>query len=433
MLNNDIRADLRQRRNKLMRLIKEPAAVIIFAADTCTRNNDVEYPFRQNSDFLYLTAFPEPHTIAVLVTSGNTYHYTLFCQPKDAHTELWNGARVGRRGAMRLYDADQAYPIDQFEKVLPKLSRGCTAFYAPKPTARTWQLNSYCQRLLNAHSGSVCMRPMEHLLHELRLRKSAAEINVMGQAGQISAQAHCRAMQACRPGMYEYDIEAEFLHAFRQADAVPAYPCIVGGGANACTLHYTRNNSQLRHKDLLLVDAGAEWQGYAADITRTYPVSGRFSTAQRELYEVVMQAQSDAIEQIKPGNRYSDFHWAAVRTLTAGLKNLGLLKGAVNTLIKQGAYKRFYMHNTGHWLGMDVHDAGTYRINGQSRTLEPGMVMTVEPGLYIRRSADLCRRWWNIGIRIEDDVLVTDAGNRVLSSAVPKNPDAIETLMASSG
>ncbi len=433
--NGDKHVLLRQRRRKLMRAIGKSAAAVVSAAGSYLRNNDVEYPFRQNSDFFYLTAFPEPNAIAVLTTEGSAsqLRYTLFCQPKDPREELWTGARIGCQDAVRVYGADQAYPIDEFAMIFPHLIHGRTRVYGPQPTAQTWQFNSHIIRSLSIHSGSVCLQPVEPLIHELRLRKTAMETDIMFRAAQISCQAHCRAMRACRPEMYEYEVEAEFLHVFRQLGAVPAYPCIVGGGVNACTLHYTKNNTKLRHKDLLLVDAGAEWENYASDVTRTYPVAGRFSAAQRELYEVVLQAQSDAIRQIKPGNRYDDFHHAAVRTLTMGLKELGLLRGPANTLIKEGAYRRFYMHNTGHWLGMDVHDVGDYQVNGKWRMLEPGMVMTVEPGLYIKRDVNIRRRWWNTGIRIEDDVVVTATGNRVLTEMAPKDPDAIEAMMASGG
>jgi Xaa-Pro aminopeptidase len=272
---------------------------------------------------------------------------------------------------------------------------------------------------------------LEYLLHEMRLHKSATEIRAMKAAARITANAHKRAMRACRPGMTEFEIEAELLYEFRKGGTVPAYPPIVGGGANGCILHYTENRDELGDGDLLLIDAGAEYEGYACDVTRTFPVNGEYSRAQREIYELVLKAQQAAIKKAIPGNHWNDPHAAAVRTLTRGLVDLGLLKGRPAQLVKSGAYRRFYMHRTGHWLGLDVHDVGEYKVEDQWRLLEPGMVMTIEPGLYIpARSKGVAKRWWDIGVRIEDDVLIRRTGNEVLTAAVPKDPDEIEGYMA---
>jgi Xaa-Pro aminopeptidase len=295
-------------------------------------------------------------------------------------------------------------------------------------------------KLLRKQSRSGVHAPgefisLDHFLHDMRLYKSAAEVKAMRTAAQISAQAHCRAMQSCRPGLMEYQIEAELLHAFMTGGArEPAYPSIVGGGENGCILHYTENESPLRDGDLLLIDAGAEFEYYAADITRTFPVNGTYSREQRQLYELVLKAQYAAIDKVQPGNHWNEPHEAVVKVITRGLVELGLLKGSVTTLIKEEAYRKFFMHRTGHWLGMDVHDVGDYKVGDEWRVLEPGMVMTVEPGLYIPAgSKGVAKKWWNIGIRIEDDVLVTKDGCEVLTCDVPKEPDEIEALMAEGG
>ena len=424
-----------RRRRQLMRIMGEGAIAIIPAAPTRIRNRDAEYPYRQDSDFLYLTGFPEPQAVAVLVPGREHGEYILFCRERDPKTETWTGRMAGQEGAVEDYGADDSFPIDDIDDILPGLlenrdkvfyTMGCTPEFDQRVLG--W-INVIRQ---NTRSGSRApgeFVSLEHLLHDMRLYKSRAEVKAMRQAARVSVAAHKRAMQVCRPGMMEYEVEAELLHAFRGAGCVSAYNPIVGGGDNACILHYEHNNRRLNDGDLLLIDAGAEFEAYAADITRTFPVNGRFSPSQRAVYEVVLAAQEAAIDKTKPGNHWNEPHEAAVRTLTEGLVELGLLKGRVNELIKKETYRRFYMHRTGHWLGMDVHDVGDYKVGGEWRVLEPGMVLTVEPGLYIAPdSKRVAKRWLGIGVRIEDDVLVTKDGCEVLTRALPKDVDGVEAL-----
>ena len=426
-----------------MRLMGPRSIAVIPAATSVRRNNDVEYPFRQDSNFAYLTGLHQPDAILVLAPKSKMGEYTLFCVPGDKHSEIWDGPRVNCKDAVRDYAANKAYPVEQFEDVLLSLLADREFVYWTDVEAALRKPPLF--ETISAGSGSWFLRlkrlcaglrqqfrfiPVTGLIHELRLRKSPAEIKLMKQAATIAATAHKRAMRHCRPGMYEFEVEAEILYEFNRAGAVPAYPSIVGGGKNACILHYIKNDCILREGDLLLIDAGAEYAGYASDITRTFPVNGFFSSPQQELYEIVLDAQNKAISKVKVGNLYSDYHAAAVRVLTKGLKEIGLLKGSLNTLIKKQEYARFYMHGTGHWLGMDVHDAGDYRVNGAWRRLESGMVMTVEPGLYISPADDIPKCWWNIGIRIEDDIRVTAQGPEIITSNIPRQMSEIEALMA---
>ncbi len=426
-----------RRRKQLMRMMGRGAVAIVPAAPARSRNRDVEYPYRQDSDFCYLTGFPEPEAVAVLVPGRKAAEYVLFCRERDPVMETWNGRRAGQDGACAIYGADDSFPIDDIDDILPGLLEGCERVYytvgiQPEFDQRVFGWVN-CIRAAG-RTGSRAPDEyvsLEHLIHDMRLFKSRAEIKAMRTAMQISVNAHRRAMQICRPGMREYQIEAEFLHEFRSHGAEPAYPSIVGGGENGCILHYTENNAELSDGDLLLIDAGAEYEYYAADITRTFPINGRFSAPQRAIYEVVLAAQQAAIDEIKPGNTWNEPHAAAVEALTRGLIDLGLLKGKLRSLIKKEAYRKYYMHRTGHWLGMDVHDVGDYKVGGEWRVLEPGMVLTVEPGLYISAgSKGVARKWWNIGVRIEDDVLVTADGCEVLTVAAPKQADEIEALMA---
>lgn len=428
-----------RRRQRLMRAMGRGGVAVLPTAPVRTRNRDVEYPFRHDSDFYYLSGFREPESVMVLAPGRADGEFILFCRERDPHLELWNGRRAGLEGARRHYGADQSFPIGEFERILPDLlvDRDCLYFTLGKEPAFdgrvTEALQAVRRRVRTGARAPVGIVSLEHLVHEMRLIKDADERAFMRRAAEISAAAHRRAMMVCRPGMPEHRLEAELLHEFVANGArEPAYPSIVGGGANACILHYTENADPLRDGDLVLIDAGAEYEGYAADITRTFPVNGRFSEPQRELYALVLAAQQAAIAKVAPGNRWNEPHDAAVRVLTRGLVRLGLLKGDVRELIHSGAYRHFYMHRTGHWLGMDVHDVGDYRIGDRWRQFEPGMVLTVEPGLYVGGgSRRIAKRWWNIGIRIEDDVLVTRSGNQVLTADVPKEIDEIEALMAS--
>jgi Xaa-Pro aminopeptidase len=401
------------------------------------RNRDVEYPYRCDSDFYYLTGFAEPEAVAVLVPGRPQGEFILFCRERDPLMETWYGRRAGTEGAVAQYGADDAFPITDIDEILPGLLESRErVFYtmgaSPEFDTRviSWVREIRSRERSGAHAPDEFVG-LDHLVHDMRLYKSRAEIKQMRTAANIAAAAHKRAMQACRPGMMEYEVEAEFLHEFRRHGCEPAYSSIVGGGENGCILHYRENDAALRDGDLLLIDAGAEYQYYASDITRTFPVNGRFSAAQKLLYNLVLDAQLAAIAEVVPGNHWNAPHDAAVKVLTKGLVKLGLLKGRPAQLIKDGAYRRFYMHRTGHWLGMDVHDVGDYKVGEEWRVLEPGMVLTVEPGLYIPLgSKGVAKKWQGIGIRIEDDVLVTREGNEVLSKAAPKSVDEIEALMA---
>ncbi len=419
-----------------MRMMGDGSMAILPAAAQRIRNRDAEYPFRQDSDFQYLTGFPEPEAVLVLMPGRKEGEYVLFCRERDPQMETWNGRRAGQDGAREHYGADDSFPIGDIDDILPGLLENKERVYYTMGCSPDFdrRMMEWVNRIRSqVRTGS---RPpgefvsLEHLLHDMRLYKSRAEQGAMRTAMRISATAHQRAMQICRPGAMEYQVEAELLYEFRRHGAVPAYEPIVGGGANGCILHYTENSAELRDGDLLLIDAGAEYECYAADITRTFPVNGRFSPAQRAVYEVVLAAQRAAIAKVRPGNHWNDPHDAAVRALTEGMVALGLLKGRVRKLIQDESYRRFYMHRTGHWLGMDVHDVGDYKVGGQWRVLEPGMVLTVEPGIYIAPGTrGVARKWWGIGIRIEDDVLVTADGCEVMTAAVPKEVDAIEALM----
>ena len=430
------RKEFSRRRNQLMRMMGRNSIAIIPTATEQLRNRDVEFPFRADSDFYYLTGFREPDAVAVLIPKRPHGEYLLFCRERDPEMETWTGKRAGTQGAIDTFDADDAFPVGDIDEILPGLMESCDRVYYTMGSRPQFdqRVMDWINRLREgARTG---MRTpdkfvsLEHLLHDMRLYKSRSEIRVMRSAAKVACRAHARAMQACRPGMQEYEIEAELLHEFRRAGMVPAYSSIVGGGANGCILHYTENSAQLNDGDLLLIDAGAEYDCYASDVTRTFPVNGRFSQAQKQLYEVVLAAQTAAIKKVLPGNHWNDPHQAAVRVLTRGLVKLGILKGKPAELIRKDAYRRFYMHRTGHWLGMDVHDVGDYKVGNVWRELEPGMVLTVEPGVYIPAgSRGVARKWWNIGIRIEDDVLVTRGEPDVLSDAVPRTVAGIEALM----
>jgi Xaa-Pro aminopeptidase len=424
------------RRRQLMRMMGEHSIAILPASPVRQRNRDVEYPYRPDSDFFYLTGFPEPEALAVLAPGREHGEYVLFCRERDPDKETWHGRRAGLEGAKARYGADDAFPITDADDILPGLiehaekvfyTMGCHPDYDER-------LMQYLRKIrANARSGARVPAEfvsLEHFLHDMRLFKSPEEVRLMRRAGEISTEAHVSAMRACRPGLAEYQMEAELLHVFRRHGASPAYPSIVGGGANGCILHYTENSDLLRDGDLLLIDAGAEYQCYASDITRTFPVNGRYSGEQRALYEVVLAAQAAAIAAVRPGQHWQAPHEAAVQVLAQGLSALKLLKGSADFIIETGAYKRFYMHRTGHWLGMDVHDVGDYKVGEAWRQLEPGMTLTVEPGLYIAAGAEgVDERWWDIGIRIEDDVLVTGEGCEVLTAACPKQITDIEALM----
>ena len=431
------RKEFARRRKQLMRMMGKDSIAIVPTSPEQVRNRDVEFPFRADSDFFYLTGFHEPEAVAVLMPGRPHGEYLLFCRERDPHLETWTGRRAGTRGAIEQYDANDAFPIGDIDEILPGLLESCERVFHTMGSRPEFdkRVMDWINRIRQgARMGSRTpdkFFSLEHLLHDMRLYKSRSELRVMRTAARVACSAHRRAMQACRPGMHEYEIEAELVHEFRRAGMVPAYPGIVGGGENGCILHYTENSQPLQDGDLLLIDAGAEYDCYASDITRTFPVNGRFSDAQKTLYKVVLAAQEAAIREVRAGNHWNDPHEAAVRVLTRGLLKLGIIKGKLSALIRDEAYRRFYMHRTGHWLGMDVHDVGDYKVGGEWRVLEPGMVLTVEPGLYIPAgSRGVAKKWWNTGIRIEDDVLVTSGDPEVLSAAAPKTVAEIESLMA---
>ncbi len=425
-----------QRRKQLMQMMGENSVAILPAASLQIRNRDVEYDFRQDSDFRYLSGFNEPEAIIVLLPGRKQGQFVMFCRQRDKLKETWHGRRFGPEGAIEYFAADEAFVTEEFEERLPAMMGHCEKVYYTMGLRPEFDnLVMKCVNNIRQQSRRGACAPhefvsLEYLLHDMRLFKSRAEISLMRKAAKISVQAHIAAMRQCKPGMAENALEAEFLYAFKKNGAGWAYPSIVGGGENACILHYTENNQLLQDKTMVLIDAGAEYEGYAADITRTFPVNGRFTAPQREIYELVLQAQEAAIKQVKPGNHWNDPHRAAVKVLTRGMVELGLLKGKVTQLIKEEKYRKYFMHRTGHWLGMDVHDVGDYKVAEKWRLLEPGMVLTVEPGLYIPAGSRGARRWWNIGVRIEDDIVVTRDGNDLLSKGLPRSCEEIETVMA---
>jgi Xaa-Pro aminopeptidase len=432
--------ELKRRRRTAAKAVGADGVLILPAATEVIRNRDVHYPFRQHSDFYYMTGFPEPDAVAVIAPKYKDGEFVLFCRPRDPEREQWDGQRQGVDGAIANFAANQAYPLEQLDEKLPELLADRSRIYYPVGNDAKFDLAVMnWLRALRAKARAGVSAPSELILsdrvvHEQRLIKSKSEQQIMRQAAAISAAGHRRLLQKCRPGMNEQQLEALFLHACTERGArFQAYSPIVGSGHNACVLHYVDNNAVLHDGDLVLVDAGCELNGYASDITRTFPVNGRFSPAQRALYELVLVAQKSAINAVRPGNRWNAPHETALRVLTRGLLDLGFLQGDgrdLPTLLKEEKYKPYYMHRTGHWLGMDVHDVGDYKVDGKWRTFEPGMVLTVEPGLYVAPDADVPQHYRGIGIRIEDDVLVTNDGNQVLSRDAPKEIDQIERLMA---
>jgi len=431
------REEFARRRKQLMRMVGEGGIAILPSAPVARRSRDVEHRYRQDSDFYYLTGFGEPEAVAVLAPGRPNGEYLLFVRERNPDKELWDGRRAGPEGAVKDYGADDAFPIDDIDEILPGIIESCPRVYYqmglyPDFDARiTEWVNSLRGRASRGIHTPLEYVALDHLLHDMRLYKSRAEIAALRRSARVAVEAHKRAMRTARPGRFEYEIEAEFRHEFRSNNAWASYSPIVGGGANACILHYVENDAELSDGDLLLIDAGCELDYYASDITRTFPVNGRFSPEQRAVYEIVLEAQLAAIEKTVRDNHWNDPHDAAVRVITKGLKSLGLLEGTLNRLLKDGAYREFFMHRTGHWLGMDVHDVGDYKVGEEWRLLETGMVMTVEPGIYLPPTRRVPARWRGIGIRIEDDVAVTSKGPDVLSKGLAKEPDAIEALMQS--
>jgi Xaa-Pro aminopeptidase len=423
---------------EFMRRMEPNSVAILPSAREMTRSHDTEYRFRQDTDFYYVTGFHEPDSIAVVAPSRDAA-YTLFVRPRDPEKETWTGRRAGVEGAREKFGADAAYAIEEFESKLAELLGGARNLYYRigngHPDLDQTIISQISRMRMMGRKGvqppHAIIDPGS-ILHEMRLFKTEQEVALMRRSAEIAAEGHREAMKAARPGMKEYEIEALIEYVFRRnGAAAPAYNSIVGTGANATILHYIDNNAELKDGDLLLIDAGAEYEGYASDITRTFPVNGKFTAAQRALYEVVLDCQEKCIAMVAPGVTLEEMHQRSVELLTEGMVALGLLKGDVKTLIEEEQYRKFYMHRLGHYLGMDVHDAGLYHLDGQPRTVEAGMVMTVEPGIYVAEDAeDVPEEYRGIGIRIEDDVLVTPEGYSVLTSAAPKRVDEIEALMA---
>lgn len=442
------RAEFVDRRQRLLALLPDNSVAIVPAAGVKNRNNDADFPFRQNSDFYYLTGFNEPNAVLVLSKGRKEGEQILFCRKRDRQQEIWDGHRAGPEGAIKEYQFEQAFAISELDEQLLKLLDGSNKLYYDLGDANhlggehAGLTGNFDQKILGilgqlrrqVRKGVAVPASVERLdglTHEMRLIKSAAELDMMRQAAQVSAEAHVKAMQRVKPLMYEYQLEAELhYHFMNQGSRFAAYSSIVGSGANACVLHYVDNCAQIQDGDLVLIDAGCECEYYAADITRTFPANGRFTPEQKALYELVLQAQGAAIDTLTPGTPSDQPQTAATRVLVTGLVELGLLQGQVDRLIEEKAHQRFYMHGIGHWLGMDVHDVGEYKVDGKARPFEVGMVMTIEPGLYIAPDdSTVDSKWRGIGIRIEDDVVITANGPEVITSAVPKEVAAIEALM----
>ncbi|HXZ88739.1 MAG TPA: aminopeptidase P N-terminal domain-containing protein [Candidatus Binataceae bacterium] len=413
------------------------SVAILPSSPVALRSGDVEFVYRQDNDLYYLTGFSEPDSVA-LIAPGQKDEFVLFVRPRDRERETWTGRRAGVEGAMIDYGADRAYVIDELDRVVPRyLEKAESAYY---PLGHNERMNT---RVLEMVKASAAMRPRigsgphaildpREILHEMRLRKEPEELEAMRRAIEISAEAHKAAMSNSRGGMMEWEIEALVDYTFRKHGAAgPSYPSIIASGPNAATLHYISNDRQMRAGELLLIDAGCEYDFYASDVTRTFPIGARFTPLQRDLYDTVLAAQLKAIETVKPGVKFDDPHEAATQVLVEGMLRMGLLKGTVEEALQSGSYRRFYMHRTSHWLGMDVHDVGLYRIGAESRKLEPGMVLTAEPGIYIREDdEEVPAEFRGVGIRIEDDVLVTLDGHEVMTAAVPKSITEVEALTA---
>jgi len=432
------KSEYARRRKALMAQMVPNSIAILPAAAVAIRNRDVEHVYRQDSDFQYLSGFPEPEAVIALIPGREHGEYVLFCRERNPERELWDGLRAGQEGAVRDFGADDAFPISDIDDILPGLIEGRDRVYSSIGSHPEFDrhlmdwINSIRSKARLGAQPPNEFEALDHLLHDMRLYKSAAEVKVMRRAADISARAHVRAMQACRAGLHEYSLEAELDYEFRKGGAkMPAYGSIVAAGRNACILHYQQNDALLRDGDLVLIDAGCEIDCYASDITRTFPVSGRFSPEQKAIYELVLEAQQAAFAAIGPDKHWNQAHEATVQVITHGLVRLGLLKGEVDELIARDAHRVFYMHRAGHWLGLDVHDVGEYKVGGEWRVLEPGMTLTVEPGIYIAPdNLDVAKKWRGIGVRIEDDVVVTKKGCEILTGAVPKSVAEIEALMA---
>ncbi len=431
------KSEFQRRRQQLMQTMGKKTIAIIPCAPDQTRNRDVSHHYRQDSDFYYLTGFDEANALAVLIPERKAADYILFCQEKDKTKTLWDGELAGQEGAVEDFGAADSFPIADLNDILPGLIEQCEkVFYAMGCNTELDQrisewINQIRQQSRQGIQGPTEIIALDHYLHDMRLYKSDLELHAIRKAIDISSKGHIKLMQACQAGVNERDLEAEFLyHCYLSGTREQAYSSIVGTGKNACTLHYIENKSLCQDGDLILIDAGCEYDYYASDITRTFPVNGVFNREQKQIYELVLRAQQAAIEAVKPGNHWNQPHEAATKVIAEGLLQLKLLKGTLVSILEKESYKRFFPHRTGHWLGMDVHDVGDYKVAGEWRVFEAGMVLTVEPGIYIPEQKGVAPKWWNIGVRIEDDILVTEAGYEVLSHHCPKTVKEIEEIMA---
>lgn len=428
--------DFSLRRETLSKLLLDDSVVILASSSTKVRNSDADYAYRQDSNFYYLSGFNEPESVIIIRPSARNRKYIIFCRDRDPLKEQWDGYRAGQEGAKEIYGADEAYSISLLDELMPEFLQGAKNIYysMSSPNGLELSLVKWLDQIrANKRQGSEVpenLLSLDALLDELRLIKSEEELQIMKKAGDITCGAHIRAMSNVKPGMFEYQLEAEYLHEFMRGGArFPAYNSIVGGGNNSCILHYNENNCELKEGDLVLVDAGCEYQHYASDVTRTFPVGKKFSDEQKSIYNIVLEAHKQACEEVRPGNPWIKAQEASVRVITEGLIDLGLLKGKSDLIIQKGEYSKFYMHRIGHWLGMDVHDVGNYKKNGEWRDLEPGMVLTIEPGIYILDSLlDIDEKWLGMGVRIEDNLLVTESGHEIITSKAPRSIEDVESL-----
>lgn len=426
-----------RRRRQLMRMTGDGSIIILPSAPIQIRSNDVEHSFRQDSDFFYLSAFTEPESVLVLVPGRKHGESLLFCRERDRVREAWDGPRAGPEGAVANFGMDDAFPIGDLDDILPNLIEGRSRIYytlGRNPSFDTQVLGWVNSVRAGAAPGRSPEEfvSLEHALHDMRLYKSRSELGAMKRSARLAVAGHRRAIGATRPGIFEYEVAAEFLYELNRKRSEPSYPPIVGSGPNGCVLHHISNSRRIEDGDLILMDAGAEVDYYASDITRTYPANGRYSAPQRALYDVVLEAQLSAIKLVKPGSCSQAPHERAAEVIARGLVDLGIIKGSYKSCLESQSYKQFFMHKSSHWLGLDVHDVGDYQVDGQPRLLEPGMVMTIEPGVYIPpRAKGVAKRWHGIGIRIEDDVAITRDGHLVLSEGLPKQPEELEAMVGS--
>jgi Xaa-Pro aminopeptidase len=426
-----------RRRRQLMRMAGEDSIIILQAAPARLRNNDVYYPYRQDSDFLYLTGFPEHDALLVLIPDEKDGKCIIFCRDRDPEREMWDGRMVGLEKAVEEYGMDEAHDIRQVEGLLRDLLHDMERIYYDLGRDPVFDqrllgwLNEFRGEARKTFHAPEEIHALDHMLHDMRVYKSREELSVMRRSAKVAIEAHQIAMQVCEPGLNEADIHASLIHTFTRHHCEPSYFPIVGGGANGCVLHYIANNQDLNDGDLLLIDAGAEYDGYASDITRTFPVNGKFSSEQRDLYNVVLAAQGAAVDKARAGNQWQDVHDAAIRVVAEGMIELGILQHSLEEELESKGYKQFYVHNTGHWLGLDVHDVGEYTIDGHSRELEPGMVLTIEPGIYINpEESSVAECWRGVGIRIEDNIAITNDDARILTDGLVRKASEIEELMA---